>query len=248
MESKSAAEVAITSTTKLLSLELSRLMPLINDNPEFEAEDQAYLGAALEQLSLAKEAQKKDDYATAMKGIMRSVKRIGELVALRKEKNSDYAVLEAPFYLKQGSLLSSYLESKSDVFGNVPQLQVEDSEDESSEEPAEEEPGEGEPAQGEPAPEEEGEPKIEEEAPEKAEQEEDKEEEEKEPAQNQPEENPMMEDAIENLSAAIQLAEDFAAAASSPEKKRERMEVVSNLLIDAHSSLGDLFLFGEAVS
>lgn len=129
-------EVIITSTNKYLSLELSQLMPIINENPAFMQEDQSYFENAINHVKNAKELQKKDDYAGAMKAISKAVKLIGELVTLRQPCNSSYQVLEAPFLYQQGSILTAYIEAKSDVFGNVPVLDLEESEDEEEEEPA----------------------------------------------------------------------------------------------------------------
>jgi hypothetical protein len=55
---------------------------------------------------------------------------------LRKEAGLlEYSVLESPLYYLQGHILTSYVETKSDVFGNIPELDY----DESSEEEEEEE-------------------------------------------------------------------------------------------------------------
>jgi hypothetical protein len=97
MESKPAGEEVITSTNKLLSLELSELMPMVNDNEAYAAEDQTYLQGALGLVSQALELKRKDDYAGAMKQIAKAVKRVGELVTLRKAVNTTYEILEAPF-------------------------------------------------------------------------------------------------------------------------------------------------------
>lgn len=53
---------------------------------------------------------------------------------MRKEKVQEYSVLEAPFYYVQGELLASYVESKIDVMGKIPDLDMEDSEEEQEEE------------------------------------------------------------------------------------------------------------------
>ncbi len=45
------------------------------------------------------------------------------LVALRKETGlTDYGIIEAPMYYMMGHILTSYIETKSDVFGNLPEL------------------------------------------------------------------------------------------------------------------------------
>ncbi len=85
----------------------------------------------------------------ALKFLSKALRRVQELISLRKEANPDYAVLEAPLFYLQGNYLVTYVEEKADVFGNIPQLQFEDS----SEEEEEEEEGN---SQEEEAPEEEG--------------------------------------------------------------------------------------------
>ena len=95
----------------------------------------------------------------------KAVKRIEELVDLRKPSSEDtineYSVIEAGFLYQQGNILVTYIEAKSDVFGNIPALDVPESEEgsESEEEEGaiEQEPG----AEEAPA---DGEPKIEDEA------------------------------------------------------------------------------------
>lgn len=57
-------------------------------------------------------------------------------------------------------------------------------------------------------------------------------------------ENTMIEDAIENLLACIQLSEDFINAALST-GVTQRSEILSNLLIDCHQRMGDIELFRE---
>ena len=68
-----------------------------------------------------------------MKTITKALKRVSDLVSLRKEKYPYYSILEAPFYYYQGHLLISYIEAKSDVFGNIPELAFEESEEEEAE-------------------------------------------------------------------------------------------------------------------
>lgn len=250
----------ITTTTRLLSLELGDLMPLINDNPAFEVEDQTYLGAAVTLVNEALELKRKDDFAGAMKAVSKALKRISELVTLRNEVNPDYKVLEAPFIYQQANILTSYIETKSDVFGNVPELQIEESESESeSEDQAE---GEGQEAAGaaegeanpaennekEEAPEnaDAEEPKIEDEAV-KPDQEEEKQD--GEAAGEQGEQGASMaDDAIENFQAAIQLIEDFVNSPQAPSNASvSRKKIFSNLLIDTYSRFGDILQFKEFI-
>lgn len=91
----------------------------------------------------------------------KAVKRIEELVDLRKPSSEDtineYSVIEAGFLYQQGNILVTYIEAKSDVFGNIPALDVPESEVGSESEEEEGEPG----AEEAPA---DGEPKIEDEA------------------------------------------------------------------------------------
>ncbi len=80
-----------------------------------------------------------------MSHMLKAVKRIEELVDMRRSKTDDdaineYSVIEAGFLYQQGNMLVTYIESKSDVFGNIPALDVPDSESEESE--SEEEGGE----------------------------------------------------------------------------------------------------------
>ena len=68
----------------------------------------------------------------------KAVKRIEELVDLRRCKESEdqineYSVIESGFLYQQGNILATYIEAKSDVFGNIPALEVEESEEEEEE-------------------------------------------------------------------------------------------------------------------
>ncbi len=69
-----------------------------------------------------------------MKSISKAIKSIEELINLKKESQPDYAILGAPFYFLQGSILLSYMENSMDVFGNVQPLEIEESEEENEEE------------------------------------------------------------------------------------------------------------------
>ena len=118
-------------------------MPLLSkDSESLFVEDTAYINTAVQNVSLAKSCQKIDDYSGAMKAMSKALRTITELVQLRKDKYPLYAVLEAPFYYQQGNIMVSYIEAKSDVFGNVPQINMEESEEESEEDevPDKEEP------------------------------------------------------------------------------------------------------------
>lgn len=77
-----------------------------------------------------------------MKAVNKSVKRIGELVQLRVEKGyTNYKVFEAPFIYQQGNILVSYIENKADVFGNIPELNLDFSDDDEKEGTDEDEDG-----------------------------------------------------------------------------------------------------------
>lgn len=118
------------ATNRLISVELSKLMPLITDDLS-NSEDITYLNAALSCACKAKEFLRTKDYGNAAKFANRACKRIGELVGIRKEKQPDYSLLEAPFYYLQGHILFTYIENSADVFGNYPPLpEVVDSEEE----------------------------------------------------------------------------------------------------------------------
>jgi hypothetical protein len=104
---KPAAEIANTPSSllssRLISVDLSKLLPLIKGiEGANDAENQSYLSSALEQVSLAKEAQRKDDYSGAMTHMGKAVKRIEELVDLRKnvadeDQINEYSVIESGF-------------------------------------------------------------------------------------------------------------------------------------------------------
>ena len=72
---------------------------------------------------------------------------------------NEYSIIEAGFLYQQGNMLVTYIESKSDVFGNIPALDVPESDNEDESESDEE--GEGAEKQEE---KDSGEPKIEDEA------------------------------------------------------------------------------------
>ena len=123
------------SSSRLISVDLFKLLPLIQgvSSETHDAENYSYLSAALEQVSLAKEFQLKDDYSASMIHMSKAVKRIEELIDLRKNKEdedqiNEYSVIESGFLYQQGNILVSYIETKSDVFGNVPALDIEESE------------------------------------------------------------------------------------------------------------------------
>jgi myosin-crossreactive antigen len=108
--------------------------------------------------------QRKDDYSNAMSHMLKAVKRIEELIDMRRSTTdedaiNEYSIIEAGFLYQQGNMLVTYIESKSDVFGNIPALDVPESEDEDESESDEE--GEGAEKQEE---KDSGEPKIEDEA------------------------------------------------------------------------------------
>ena len=185
-----------------------------------------------------------------MKILMKAQKSVQELVALRKEAgHQEYAVLEAPFYFMVGNLLTTYIETKSDVFGNLAALEMEESSGEEEEEGEQE----GDEAQKE----EEGikeakedEPKIEEETKKKEDIEEEKEEANPAAEGGEQQDNPaatMVEDAVENILACIQLAEDFISSGLAG-GLTQRKEVISNLLIDSYIRLGDITLFREDIA
>lgn len=86
-------------------------MPLITGDTEtHQSEDQTYLNVALEHVAQAKDAHRRDDFTGALKSLQRAMKRMQELIALRKESNPDYSVLEAPLFYLQGHFLVSYIE------------------------------------------------------------------------------------------------------------------------------------------
>lgn len=110
----------LVNTNRLVSVDISRLMPLVVADHEHDAEDSVYLNDALQKVSEARDLHRKDDYAGALKAVGKAIKKVSELVAIRKPKNPDYAILEAPFYFVQGDILTSYIIDKADVFGNIP--------------------------------------------------------------------------------------------------------------------------------
>jgi myosin-crossreactive antigen len=96
--------------------------------------------------------------------MLKAVKRIEELIDMRRSTTdedaiNEYSIIEAGFLYQQGNMLVTYIETKSDVFGNIPALDVPESEDEDESESDEE--GEGAEKQEE---KDSGEPKIEDEA------------------------------------------------------------------------------------
>jgi hypothetical protein len=64
----------------LLSLELSKLMPLISSESQaHQAEDMTYLTGALENIAQAKTLHRSDDYVGALKTLGKALKRVQEL-------------------------------------------------------------------------------------------------------------------------------------------------------------------------
>jgi myosin-crossreactive antigen len=95
--------------------------------------------------------------------MLKAVKRIEELIDMRRSTTdedaiNEYSIIEAGFLYQQGNMLVTYIESKSDVFGNIPALDVPESDNEDESESDEE--GEGAEKQDE----KDSEPKIEDEA------------------------------------------------------------------------------------
>jgi hypothetical protein len=129
------------STLALLSLDLSKLRALIipsgsvsDEVPPYEAEDETYLSVAMGHLQEAKDAKRAGDYPVALKQVHKAVQRVTELVKLREEQGlTEYKVLQAPFIYQQGNILTAYIEDKADVFGNIPDLNIDFSENEESE-------------------------------------------------------------------------------------------------------------------
>jgi hypothetical protein len=75
--------------------------------------------------------------------MLKAVKRIEELIDMRRSTTdedaiNEYSIIEAGFLYQQGNMLVTYIESKSDVFGNIPALDVPESEDEDESESDEE--------------------------------------------------------------------------------------------------------------
>ena len=147
--------------------------------------------------------------------MLKAVKRIEELIEVRRsttneDEINEYSIIEAGFLYQQGNILVTYIESKSDVFGNIPALDVPESESESEEADESEAPEKQEEAAND-------EPKIEDETEVAARKKQESLEEEKVPQQqadqkddpeaNQKEEenasNTLVEDATENILAAI---------------------------------------------
>ena len=116
------------STNSVLSVELSRLAPLVL--AQVTAEDEARLGAAVAAARESRELLRAGNFAAALHKASKAVRRVEELVELRKEASPLVGVLAAPFYFVQAYGLISYVESNVDMFGNVPVLpEVEDSSD-----------------------------------------------------------------------------------------------------------------------
>ena len=73
-----------------------------------------------------------------MTHMLKAVKRIEELIDLRRSTTdedaiNEYSIIEAGFLYQQGNMLVTYIEAKSDVFGNIPALDVPESDDDESE-------------------------------------------------------------------------------------------------------------------
>jgi hypothetical protein len=98
--------------------------------------------------------------------MLKAVKRIEGLIDLRRSTTdedaiNEYSIIEAGFLYQQGNMLVTYIETKSDVFGNIPALDVPESDNDESESDEE---GEAEGAEKQETGENDGEPKIEDEA------------------------------------------------------------------------------------
>ena len=105
-------------------------MPLITKDLT-NTENLSLLSQAFEYAKASKELLKQGKYAESIYKAMKSVKRIEELLELRREENPDIGVLAAPFYYVQANALISYVETNIDEFGNLQQLpEIEDSEEE----------------------------------------------------------------------------------------------------------------------
>ena len=116
-------------------------MPLISSESQtHQAEDMTYMTSVLSNIAQAKDMYRADDYVGALKILTKALKKVQELGAVRKDAGiKDYEILEAPLYYLQGHILTTYIETKSDVFGNIPQLEYDESSEEEEEEGDEEE-------------------------------------------------------------------------------------------------------------
>jgi hypothetical protein len=115
-------------------------MPLISsESLAHQTEDMTYLTAVIEHMNQAKKHQREDDYVSSLKSLTKAIKQGSSLVALRKEAGlADYAIIEAPIYYMMGHIITTYIETKSDVFGNLPALEYNESCDEEDEEDGDE--------------------------------------------------------------------------------------------------------------
>ena len=113
-------------------------MPLIT-NDLTDSDTLAYLNQAVDYAKTCKDLMRQGNYPTAIHKASKAVKRIEDLIELKKDTAPEIGVSAAPFYYLQANSLITYVENTIDVFGNVPQLpEPEDSEEESGDEEGEE--------------------------------------------------------------------------------------------------------------
>ena len=252
-----AEKVQITpiSTRRYLSLDINVLFPLVTDDPT-NVEDVTYVQRAIKSIVTSKDLSQQKDYLGSVQYANKAVGLIEKLFEMRKEKNPDFVVLQAPFYYFLANQILTYAENSIDVFGNIIALPDDvlplfsEDEDQESEDDNPEAPNvdvETVNQQAQQNDNDEDEPRIEEEVKSQVLQ---KDEESKEELKEQDKGNDEMHeiciDIQENLAACIELVLGFLNTENQLEaSKLQREEALTDLLIDAYYKLGELCFFQE---
>ncbi|CDW77223.1 UNKNOWN [Stylonychia lemnae] len=243
------------STNRYLSVEISKLMPLITDDLS-DPETSIYLNAAVLLAKESKDMMRTENFAQGINKAAKASAKIEKLCDAKLEKNPEFQILKAPFYYLLANNIITYVERASDVFGNVAQLpEPEDSEAESEIEEDEEDENEPDASNNAEEEQKQGDKEEEKSIP-KVDENEPKIEEEKQQLnqleQDEPHKDPedyagqLCDDAYEHLEIAIQLMENFMDSQGCLEAYRPlRKQVIINLMIDVHNREAELFSFKE---
>ena len=92
---------------------------------------------ALKHVKEGKASLNKQEYENAAKFANKAFKEIDEY--LNSKQNPQLNLLLAPFHYFLGHVLTTYMENKTDPFGNLPQLEYESDEESENEEDYDEE-------------------------------------------------------------------------------------------------------------
>ena len=239
------------STMNLLSVDLGDLVSILDDGTH-SSEDATYLSQAFEEAKLCKDHLRNDEFQLAMTHAVKAFKKADALYHLRKETQPDYQIMLAPFYYLMGHVVCCYIETSTDVFGNLQPLDFDNESEASEDENENDNHNEESKSQETLKPTTEvDEPRIEDEQINTSSNNNKNQEEEKvgkdEDGKGENAADEMCSDAWEDLSLAIQIVEDFVSSERALEAgKALRKEKCIYLLIDSYNRRAEILQFKES--